>query len=461
MKKIIRTVTAFGAAALIAASATVGAFAADIKTDEVIFRYDGMNYTLFNAQGERLLYSFGGSVGFSMVTAAVDENENTISISDMTVDEENFSVSGNYELQGVNFERTYTIRPNSVSGDRDTLEVKVVATNTDTVEHQVGSRTFFDTMVENNDKAPFRIAGVGAVTTQMQFEGENIPLSFQAFSSLNSNRLIGTGSFATGSGAPDIVQFNSFGNACGSNLIPWITIGEEIGDSSVSAIWNYRALQPGESFVTRAFYGLGSIDVSKDSDLVLGATKIDANFEVNEEGTGYNPVNFTSYITNSGLVDLTNVEMSIDVPYGVNVIGDSSVSYDSLTIGAERQKTWQINAVPAPEERTVQIVISAKSTETGEVTPITFTYTVPAIEGAPEPTPEPTTEEPTTIAEPDTQAATSATDAATKDEATKSEATKESANGTVKTGEAVPAFAILAVLTAAVGAVYILRRRAK
>ena len=369
MKKIIRTVTAFGAAALIAASATVGAFAADIKTDEVIFRYDGMNYTLFNAQGERLLYSFGGSVGFSMVTAAVDENENTISISDMTVDEENFSVSGNYELQGVNFERTYTIRPNSVSGDRDTLEVKVVATNTDTVEHQVGSRTFFDTMVENNDKAPFRIAGVGAVTTQMQFEGENIPLSFQAFSSLNSNRLIGTGSFATGSGAPDIVQFNSFGNACGSNLIPWITIGEEIGDSSVS--------------------------------------------------------------------------------------------YDSLTIGAERQKTWQINAVPAPEERTVQIVISAKSTETGDVTPITFTYTVPAIEGAPEPTPEPTTEEPTTIAEPDTQAATSATDAATKDEATKSEATKESANGTVKTGEAVPAFAILAVLTAAVGAVYILRRRAK
>ena len=424
-----------------------------------------------NAAGDRLLYHSGSSrgTGFSMATSAVDGEEHRITLSDITVDQENLSVTGSRNYSGVDFQRTYTIRPSSVTGDKDTLEVKVVATNTSDVAHEVGSRIFFDTMIENHDDAPFRVAGVGAVTTKMQFEGDNIPPSYQVFASLNSTQLIATGSFATGSGAPDIVQFNNYGSGSNDRLIPSIDIGATIGDSSVSGIWNYRTLQPGETLVCRAFYGLGSIDVSSDSDLVLGATKIDANFTVNEEGTGYNPVSLTSYINNSGLVDLTNAEMSIVLPAGVTVEGDSAVSYDSLPIDAERQHTWKLNAVPAPTERTVEVTINAKSTETGAVTPVVYSYVIPAIAGAPEPTTaEPTTAEPTTIADPtttaapDTQAATSATKEATKDEATKSEATKsESSNGTVKTGDAVPAFAILATLVAGVGAVYLLRKRAK
>ena len=319
-------------------------------------------------------------------------------------------------------------------------------------------------MVEDNDKAPFRIAGVGAVTTRMQFEGANIPVSFQAFDSLENPKLVGTGSFATGSAAPDIVQFDNYWNASGSTLIPSVSVGVDLGDSSVSSIWQYSTLNPGESRVYRAFYGLGSIDVSKDSDLVLGATKIDGNFTVNEEGTGYNPVRLTSYINNSGLVDLTNAEMSLTLPEGVTVEGDSKVTFDKLAVRTEKQNTWTLNAAPSPVERTVEVTINAKSTETGEVTPVVYSYVIPAIQGATEPTTEePTTVEPTTVvettvAQPDTQAATSATkDEATKDTATKSEAS----NGTVKTGETIPAFAILATLIAGIGVVYVLRRRAK
>ena len=73
---------------------------------------------------------------------------------------------------------------------------------------------------------------------------------------------------------------------------------------------------------------------------------------------------------------------------------------------------------------------------------------------------EPTTAEPTTVEATTAAPATvQPTTAATKDEATKSEATKSEANGTVKTGEAFPAIAVLITLVAGVGAVYFYRRK--
>ena len=470
MNKLIKRVTAIGVAGLLAASAAVTAFADEVTTDKITFRYNTGNFTLLNAVGERLLFCTSGSAGTSKTVAAVDGDSQTLIISDLAVDEENFTVSGSYTYKNIDFERVYTVRANSVTGERDTLEVKIVATNNTAEAHQVGSRIFFDTMVEDHDRAPFRIAGVGAVTTKMQFEGADIPVSFQAFDSLDNPKLVGTGSFATGSGAPDIVQFDNYWNGTSSSLVPTVTVGEAIGDSSVSAIWNYRTLNPGESLVSRAFYGLGSIDVSRDGDLVLGATKIDGSFTVNEEGTGYNPVRLTSYITNSGNVDLHNAQMSLVLPEGVSVDGDATASFASMALREEQQKTWTLTAAPSTVERTVELTITAKSDETGEVTPVVYSYVIPAISDAPVPvTTEPVTTEPvttveattaeaTTIAQPDTQAATSAT----KDEATKDSATKDSStNGTVKTGEATPAFVILAMLIAGCGVVYLLRRRVK
>ena len=465
MNKLVKRISAVGIAGMLAASAAVTAFATDrLSSDKIILDYENTNFTLYNAAGERLLFCTSGSSGTSMSVLGVDGSSSYVYTSDLVVNQENLTVTGHGTLKGIDYERVYTLRANSVTGDKDTLEVKIIATNNSEEAHEVGSRIFFDTMVEDNDKAPFRIAGVGAVTTRMQFEGANIPVSFQAFDSLENPKLVGTGSFATGSAAPDIVQFDNYWNASGSTLIPSVSVGVELGDSSVSSIWQYSTLNPGESRVYRAFYGLGSIDVSKDSDLVLGATKIDGSFTVNEEGTGYNPVRLTSYINNSGLIDLTNAEMSLTLPEGVTVEGDSKVTFDKLAVRTEKQNTWTLNAAPSPVERTVEVTINAKSTETGEVTPVVYSYVIPAIQGATEPTTEePTTVEPTTVvettvAQPDTQAATSATkDEATKDTATKSEAS----NGTVKTGETIPAFAILATLIAGIGVVYVLRRRAK
>ena len=159
-------------------------------------------------------------------------------------------------------------------------------------------------MVEGNDHAPFRVAGVGAISTKTQFEGDAIPASFQAFDSLQSPKTIGTGTFAAGAGKPDVVQFRNFGDS-NYPLVPEIDTSEEIGDSAVNVIWLERELAPGETRVLTTYYGLGYIDVSEGSELKLGATKIDGSFTISEDGNSYNPVRLTSYVSNTGNSELS------------------------------------------------------------------------------------------------------------------------------------------------------------
>lgn len=465
---ISRKLAAVATAAVLTVGAVVGASAATVSSDKIIAKTGSGDLDIFNIEGSKLLFTVGSSTessasGTSGTYLSVDGSCDRIYTYNDVADDASYSISGSAAVKGIDVTRTLTIIPNSVSGERDTVEITVLATNNTEETHQVGGRIFLDTMVEGNDQAPIRVAGAGALETRTQFEGDAIPVSFQAFDSLDNPVLIGTGTFAKGAGKPDVVQFLNYWENSSSALIPQIDTTQSIGDSAVNSIWLEKALAPGESVVYTAYYGLGYIDVSENSELVLGATKIDANFTVNEEGTGYNPVALTSYITNAGLVNLSNVSMSLDLPAGVSVVGDAEMQYDNLAVRAEKQNTWTLTATPSPEERTVTIVINAKSEETGAVEPVVYTYTIPAIEGA-EPLPEETTA-PETVAPTTTPDATSVTvpattAAATKDEATKDEATKSEANnGTVKTGEAAPAFAILAVLIAGAGAVYFMRRR--
>ena len=115
------------------------------------------------------------------------------------------------------------------------------------------------------------------------------------------------------------------------------------------------------------------------------------------------------------------------------------------------------------------VTVNAKSKETGEVSPVTFTYTIPAIEGAEpivETTAAPTTTVPETTAEPTTTVPETTVAATTKAPTTTTPATPAQAtpsqpsnNGTVKTGEAVPAVAVLLTLVAGVGVIYFYRRK--
>lgn len=351
---------------------------------------------------------------FDMTSRTYCSIDNRVSYTDgdITVSDDQKSLIQNSTYDGIDFTRSITLINNSTTGREDALEVKFVAVNNSSEAHNVGARIMLDTMLATNDDAPFRVPGIGPVTTRLELRGSQIPNVYQVFDDLANPKVVAAGSFAKGSGAPNTVQFNNFYTSNVNFLYPDVNTEEAIGDSTVNAIWDEKSLNPGESRVFTAYYGLGEVIVNNDSKLAIGATKVEQAFELNEDGTGYNPVSLMGYIKNAGLDNLTNATISISLPNDITLeSGESSIAYDSLAVGAEQQTTWILNAQPRNEARTVTITVNGTSSETGDVQPVQIQYTIPAVEGAEilptNPTEEPT-EKPT---EAPTEAPTDSTDA--------------------------------------------------
>ena len=365
---------------------------------------------------KRLLYH-----GTSRMFGSVDGTVKAIYPS-ISTDETSKSILGEYEFGGVKFKQVLTIIKNNTTNREDIVEFKLIATNEDTKSHNVGSRIMLDTMLGSNDYAPFRLSNVGEVTKRIQFEGNEIPALYQAFDDLSEPTVIGTGSFATGVYKPDIVQFTNWPKSTSNVLVPDCDTEASLGDSAVNSIWQEKALDAGETRVYKAYYGLGKIVTNNESSLVLGMTKINPDFEINEDGTGYNPVSIMGYIQNNGDINLNDVILSISLPDELTLSeGEQSIDIGSLDVEKTSQATWTINAKPSYVEKEVEITINAVSAETGEVTPIKCTYTIPALE---EPATEPPTVAPTEVP---TVVPTEATTGATSP----TEATASATNPTV------------------------------
>ena len=284
MRKIMKKVAAIGAAAALAATAVISISAARLENENLIIRTSTDRMDMFSAKGGNLLYSFISRNGdtadaTSRPYVSVNESMSIPDFNDDVVDPANLTLTGTSKVYGIDVVRTIRIIGNNTNGAMDTAEFSLTLTNNTDTSKNVGGKFFLDTMVEGNDHAPFRVAGVGAISTKTQFEGDAIPASFQAFDSLQSPKTIGTGTFAAGAGKPDVVQFRNFGDS-NYPLVPEIDPSEEIGDSAVNVIWLERELAPGETRVLTTYYGLGYIDVSEGSELKLGATKIDGSFTI-------------------------------------------------------------------------------------------------------------------------------------------------------------------------------------
>lgn len=486
MKKSFKFISFILAAVILAACTCVSAFALSdrfIESDSIRLIAGDERFDLFTKTGGKLLYTFSAGgfdedwpEGTSRVFVGSGGYATSPEFSSYVADTENLTLTDYANCYDLDIERKFSIIENSVNGNKDVLEIRLTITNNTDENKNAGARIFLDTMVEDNDNAPLRAAGIGQVKNIVEYAGNDIPRSFQAFSDLDDPTLIGSGSFAQGADGPSAVQFTDFWKR-GEGLHPEIPEDTQITDSALNIIWDERTLAPGESMTCRTYYGIGSIDINSGSELLLGATKIDGNFTIADSGTEYNPVSFTSYISNNGLTSLTDPQMSIALPDGVTAVNDkTSVSYDKLDAGEEQQTTWTVNAVPAPYERTVNITINAKSDETGDVEPIVYSYVIPAIEGAEspatpdEPTPTETEEatvetssETEAVSETETETQKSTSSKATKDQTTSSSNEKSSTaqnSNAVKTGQLAPAL-ILMMLALCVSAVLFIRNKRK
>lgn len=234
---------------------------------------------------------------------------------------------------------------NNVSTSReDVIEIKYEVTNNGTTAHDVGARIMLDTMLAGNDDAPFRVPGTGAVTTETEYTGENIPEYWQAFDNLEDPKVVSQGSFLRDKlNPPDKVQFTNWRNVYEQ---PWnytVNTGNSNGDSAVSAIWNETSLSPGQTKTYKTYYGLSELTQDLKPPLALS---IYGDNTVKMNRTKYTDFTFMSYIENVGDGAADNVYLNITLPDGIELVDNGSNEYvrrfENLAVDDVKQESWAL-----------------------------------------------------------------------------------------------------------------------
>lgn len=412
-----------------------------------------------NDDGKKLLY--GSSSSTSTTLLNIDGELNYYSSGEGVFDASNKLHSSSRVYNNVDVKQTYSFLTSNATGRDDLVEIKYTLTNNDTVAHDCGVRIVIDTMLGSNDSAPFRIPGVGAVTTEKTFTGADIPEYYQAFDNLENPSVVAYGTFdKTSSNKADSVQFMYWGR---SNDLEWgIESRDEvsIGDSSVASIWEVKTLNPGETRTYKMYYGLGEFIADTSGELQLGGYGAN-RATINEAGTGYETSVVTAYIKNASDNNLQNVKVTLNTANGMTLAdGQLTVDIGDLAAGEEKQVSWNVNFAPVNVETTATYSVTATADNADSKT-VSLSTILPALD-VEVPETEPTTEAPTeapTTAEPTTVAPTTVADATS---ATEAPATPDSAtpdNGAIQTGGASFAVIALTVLAAACGAVIAFRKR--
>ena len=278
---------------------------------------------------------------------------------------------------GIRIQEYISLSYNTYTGRNDTVELKYVFTNTTNQSKSVGTRILFDTMLGNNDSAPFRIPGVGNLTREAEYTGENIPQTWQAFDNLTNPTVIGSGTFYTDvQERPDKVQFILWGSGRNNDFNNTIS-GNSFGDSAVNIYYNPITLDAGQSRTVKTWYGLSQfvpITIDLEADLSLTAVAPSELLTSDNQKTYQsNPFSFNSWVKNIGDARATNVKATLVLPSELSVNGSLVKSIGALNVGAEYNISWSIKAALQSEAKTVtySVILSADGLDD-----IVYTYDI-------------------------------------------------------------------------------------
>ena len=123
------------------------------------------------------------------------------------------------------------------TGNLDTARIRYVMTNMDSLPHQVGVRVMIDTMLNNNDGAPFRVEGV-PITTETDFLGAAVPSFWEAFFDLSVPGISARGTLIGGGATPpDRFVIADWGNIDGTLFDFTVTPGMSVTADSAVAVY--------------------------------------------------------------------------------------------------------------------------------------------------------------------------------------------------------------------------------
>ena len=270
---------------------------------------------------------------------------------------------------GVVLTQTLSLVSSVSGGSLNTVEIRYDIENSDTAAHDVGLRIMLDTMLGNNDGAPFRLPGVGDVTQEVEFTGANMPQYFDVFDDLANPTVQARGTLAGGNATPpDRMVFAYWGHI---NDTPWdFTVDAAnavTSDSALGYYWNPVRMNAGDKKTCITYYGLGQMQVVTQGNFTVALSSYDALTRETNNTLSPNPFQIITYIQNSGNGPITGATATLTLPQGLqldpNVVGQTlTKTIGDLAAQAQVQLTWMVRAtdtVRGPLAYTLDVTASS------------------------------------------------------------------------------------------------------
>ncbi|HBK68796.1 MAG TPA: hypothetical protein DDZ91_09155, partial [Firmicutes bacterium] len=158
--------------------------------------------------------------------------------------QETRSITMTCRYGAVDVTQEISIVESTTTGYPDTAKIKYSLVNRDDLPHEVGLRVVIDTMLGENDGAPFRI-GETAIQTDSVIEKSGLPEFWQAFDTLTDPKVIAQGTLKGREATPpDFLYFTNWGSVADSHwevpLVPerdFTRAGEFELDSAAVYLW--------------------------------------------------------------------------------------------------------------------------------------------------------------------------------------------------------------------------------
>jgi len=325
----------------------------------------GGNPDIDTDNGKRMLYGYPDFYT-SFATFVVDGNEYMYGNNDNGLAQyPEFDTSSGNNISEAIYEnivvrQTLQIVNNNSTNRKDVVEIRYDVTNTGSSAVTLGTRIMLDTMLGENDYAPFRIPNIGEVTTQTEYAGNEIPQYWQAFDSLTDPKVVAQGSFLrSGVNKPDKVQFTSWPLVVENIWDCPVTPGASNGDSAVTVTWNEKTLSSGETRTYKTHYGLSELVQDVRPPL---AVSLYGDSTINVENGHYspNPINVTAYVQNIGNGNATNAYIQIGCSGSLSLNEGFSNRLDLGTVapGEVIQSNWEIIIGTVSEETLATITVT-------------------------------------------------------------------------------------------------------
>ncbi len=256
---------------------------------------------------------------------------------------------------GLRVHQIITLVDGASTGHLDTYLIQYEVENLDSASHVVGCRIMFDTDLDDNDGAPFRVPGTGSVTYEQQWDGAQIPGYFFVFNDLTTPSVTAEGTLIGGqiAHAPDFFQVTNWNSIVWTSFDCTIDPSRSITDDSAYApYWVDRTLGPGQSITFSTYFGLGGISVDTAPPLVTALT---APESLDCIGAQFSPDPFTVTLflsnTRSGVTETAmDINATLTLPSGLALAsGSASQSSPDLQVGDSHLLSWQVSTTGAAD----------------------------------------------------------------------------------------------------------------